>query len=163
MQLSLYDGDAPGQNNAADKMGITIFRSAGGVWYSNNWIGNKTEDAILCGGDVSVTGNGTNQVITSPSYVDESTTIPENSLTDKVFKVRAFPNPSSNIFTLDVQSSSNEPIEVKVFDLTGHMVYYHKGSLKQEHHKFGQMLTNGTYITEVIQGTNRKTITLIKK
>ena len=160
MQLSLYDGQAPAQNNAADKMGITIFRTSGGVWYSNNWIGSKTEDAALCGGDVSVTGTGS-QTIATPSVVDESTRV--DNVAPGTFKVRAFPNPTTHSFTLDVQSSSDEPIEVKVFDLTGHMVYYNKGSLKEAHHKFGQMLTNGTYITEIIQGTNRKTITLIKK
>jgi uncharacterized protein YjbI with pentapeptide repeats len=163
MQLSLYDGQAPGQNNQADKFGITIFRNSGGVWYSNNWIGNKTEDATLCGGDVSVTGNGTNQVISSPSIVDEDTRLPENGLADGMFKVKAYPNPSTHYFTLDVQSNSNEPIELKVYDMTGHMVYYHKGSLKEAHHRFGQMLTNGTYILEVRQGTERSSIPLLKK
>jgi uncharacterized RmlC-like cupin family protein len=160
IQLALYDRQAPLQNSGTDSLGITIFRAAGGVWYSNNWIGNKTQNAELCNGDVSVTGTG-GQTIATPSVVDESTRI--DNIAPGTFKVRAFPNPTTHTFTLDVQSSSNEPIEVKVFDLTGHMVYYNKGSLKEAHHKFGQMLTNGTYITEIIQGTNRKTITLIKK
>jgi hypothetical protein len=118
----------------------------------------------LGGGKISIRGATSptgNTTVSSTSTVDENTRI--DNVAAGTFKVKAFPNPSANIFTLDVQSSSNEPIEVKVFDLTGHMVYYHKGSLKEEHHKFGQMLTNGTYLTVVTQGTNRKTITLIKK
>jgi len=160
MQLSIYDGGAPGQS-APDKFGITIFRSAGGVWYSNNWVGNKTEPAVICGGDVSVTGSGASTIISSPGTVDENTRI--DNIAQGTLKIKAFPNPTTHYFTLDVESNSNEPIEVKVYDMTGHMVYYHKGSLKETHHKFGQMLTNGTYLTEVRQGTNRKTITLIKK
>ena len=130
--------------------------------YSTSWAVTKTLFKELIGGNIQVRGTSYT-VVPTTSTVDESTRIPDNTLANGTFKVRAFPNPTSNMFTLDVQSSSNEPIEVKVFDLTGHMVYYHKGSLKEAHHKFGQMLTNGTYMTVVTQGTNRKTITLIKK
>jgi hypothetical protein len=166
MQLSLHDAGATTDASDVDSLGITIQKSKGGIWYSNNWPtgATNTQIAALCYGDVSVTGSGSaSQTTSSTSTVDETTRIPDNTLSNGLFKVKAFPNPTSNMFTLDVQSSSNEPIEVKVFDLTGHMVYYHKGSLKEAHHKFGQMLTNGTYMTVVTQGTNRKTITLIKK
>jgi FlaG/FlaF family flagellin (archaellin) len=165
MQLYLHDGNATSSTLDADSLAVTVFRSKGGVWYSNNWpaYASSTVPAAVCNGDVNVTGSGAaTQSVTSTSIVDESIRF-ENDLENGTFKVKAYPNPSTQYFTLDVLSNSNEPIEVKVFDMNGHMVYYHKGSLKEEHHKFGQMLTDGTYILNVNQGNKRQITTLIKK
>ena len=162
MVLDIEDISTTGAINFQDKIGITVYRNAGGVWYSNNWVNTKTVARPICGGDVTASGTTTaSTTVVTTSTVDETTRV--DNIAPGTFKVRAFPNPTSHYFTLDVQSGSNEPIEVKVFDLTGHMVYYHKGSLKESHHKFGQMLTNGTYILNVIQGNERKTISIIKK
>ena len=112
----------------------------------------------LSGGKIQVR-NSTG--ISSASTVDESTRY--DNTAPGTFKVSAYPNPTQHYFTLNVLSASNEPIEVKMFDMTGHMVYYRKGLLKEEHHKFGQLLTDGMYILDVRQGANRSTTTLIKK
>ena len=58
MLIDLFDGNAPGVNPVqADLMGITVYRKAGGVWYSNDWNSVKTITAPLCAGQLSITGN----------------------------------------------------------------------------------------------------------
>jgi hypothetical protein len=155
MNFNVIDKGEPGD---LDSMSLTLWDN-NKLIYSTSWSGSKTLYKVLTGGNIQVRGAS---YTVSPSLVDETTRI-DNTGPAGTFKVKAYPNPTTHTFTLDVQSASNEPIEVKVFDLTGHMVYYHKGSLKEAHHKFGQMLTNGTYLAEVRQGLNRRTITLIKK
>jgi hypothetical protein len=159
MVLDIEDVSTTGAINFQDKVAITVYRNAGGNWYSNNWVTSQTIARNICGGDV--TASGTTTPISSPSVLDESTRV--DIVTPGTFKVRAFPNPTTHLFTIDVQSSSNEPIEVKVFDMMGHMVYYRNGLLKQEHHRFGQMLTDGMYMLHVRQGDKQQTITVIKK
>jgi hypothetical protein len=157
--MDIEDVSITGSINFQDKIALTIYRNSGGVWYSNNWVTSQTVARNICGGDL--TASGTTSPISSPSVLDESTRL--NLVTPGTFKVRAFPNPTTHLFTIDVQSSSNEPIEVKVFDMIGHMVYYRKGLLKEEHHRFGQMLTDGMYMLHVTQGDKQQTITIIKK
>jgi hypothetical protein len=159
MVLDIEDVNCTGAINFQDKVAITVYRNAGGNWYSNNWVTSQTIPRNICGGDV--TASGTTTPISSPSTLDESTRV--DLVTPGTFKVRAFPNPTTHLFTIDVQSASNEPIEVKVFDMMGHMVYYRNGLLKQEHHRFGQMLTDGMYMLHVKQGDKQQTITVIKK
>jgi hypothetical protein len=159
LQVTLSDAGEPGKY---DQIGIILYNKAGGVWFSSNWNGTKTVNQTLGGGNLVVHGAALSGTTTSsPSTVDESTRM--DNAAPGTFKVRAFPNPSTHLFTIDVQSSSNEPIEVKVFDMIGHMVYYRKGLLKEEHHRFGQMLTDGMYMLHVTQGTKQQTITIIKK
>jgi hypothetical protein len=137
--------------------------SNGGLIYCNNWVSTKPVLQALGGGKINVRGVATNTCCTTSSslVVDESSAETLNALSG--FKVNVFPNPTTHNFTLDVQSNSNEEIELKVFDMLGYMVYYHKGSLKEAHHKFGQMLTAGTYTLDVRQGNNRQTIRILKK
>jgi hypothetical protein len=160
LQVTLSDAGEPGQY---DKIGIILYNKNGGVWFSSNWNGTVTVNQQLGGGNLVVRGGAVGACCTtsSPSLVDESTRV--DIVTPGTFKVRAFPNPTTHLFTIDVQSSSNEPIEVKVFDMMGHMVYYRNGLLKQEHHRFGQMLTDGMYMLHVKQGDKQQTITVIKK
>jgi hypothetical protein len=145
-----------------DMILITLTDGAGGLLYSSNWNGTKSTLQALGSGKINVRGVTTSTCCTTTKSVVEETPV-ELTSPIRQFKVNVYPNPSTSYFTLDVQSSSNDPVEVKMFDVRGYMVYYHKGSLKEAHHKFGQMLTNGTYILDVRQGTNRKTITVLKK
>jgi hypothetical protein len=155
----------------SDKISVRLINPAGGTFGDGNYVAagliftndlNASTGASmqtqLSGGKIQVR-NSTG--ISSASTVDESTRY--DNTAPGTFKVSAYPNPTQHYFTLNVLSASNEPIEVKMFDMTGHMVYYRKGLLKEEHHKFGQLLTDGMYILDVRQGTNRSTTTLIKK
>jgi len=78
------------------------------------------------------------------------------------FGVKAWPNPTENQFTLQVESNSDEKIVVVVYDVLGRAVkYIEKVNGKQV--KFGEDLKTGSYFAEIRQGNNRQTIKLIKQ
>ena len=112
---------------------------------------------------------GGNLVVHSGFSVGSSTA-PTNQVTKdartepvmKPFMVKAYPNPTEHYFILNVQSASNENIEVKVFDVSGKQVYVTRGSANQDY-RFGDKFVTGVYIVEVRQGNQSKTLKLIKQ
>jgi hypothetical protein len=81
---------------------------------------------------------------------------------DDIFKVNAYPNPSAYDFTIQVISKSNEPITIRILDINGKVRSVQTQLSKTSSIKVGSGLLGGTYIAEVIQGTNRQTIKLVK-
>jgi hypothetical protein len=71
------------------------------------------------------------------------------------FKVIAYPNPSSSEFT--IETSAKGAINVKVYDMHGRLVE------KADTNKVGARLAAGTYNVIVNQGTNNKSVRVIKK
>jgi hypothetical protein len=71
------------------------------------------------------------------------------------------PNPSTSYFTLKVASSSNDKVEVRVFDLAGNNLEKLTG-LPGESIRFGDKLKQGLYIVKISQGSNQKTLRVIK-
>ena len=80
----------------------------------------------------------------------------------ELLKIKAWPNPTENYFTLRIQSGSNENIQLKVFDISGKQLYINRGSAGQSY-RFGSSFVAGVYIAEVRQGTNRSIIKIIKQ
>jgi|GEM_PF-5927412 len=78
------------------------------------------------------------------------------------FDVKAYPNPSNYQFTLEVEGSSTEKIEVEVYDMSGRHIKHIESDFN-ESIVFGDELPAGTYLTIVNQGSNRKALKLIKK
>ncbi|ESU25616.1 hypothetical protein FLJC2902T_30860 [Flavobacterium limnosediminis JC2902] len=78
------------------------------------------------------------------------------------FNIIAYPNPSNNEFTFEVESSSAEKITITVFDIAGRIVK----QIEKEHDaliQFGDELPRGVYLSVVEQGSNRKTVRVIKE
>jgi citrate lyase gamma subunit len=85
----------------------------------------------------------------------------EASVATDEFIVIAYPNPSSSEFTIDVQSSSKEKqFGVKVYDLLGRLI--EEQHIKEPTLKIGSNYQSGTYILQVSQGENQKTLQVIK-
>lgn len=76
--------------------------------------------------------------------------------------VKASPNPSTDQFTLVIESSSKEPITLKIADVSGRMLSLKPGITPNTTLKTGSELRNGVYFAEVIQGQERKVVKLIK-
>ena len=71
------------------------------------------------------------------------------------FNVIAYPNPSSDEFTIEASGKGN--IEVQVYDMQGRLVENTHST------QIGSKLAAGTYNVIVNQGTNTKTLRVIKK
>ncbi len=78
------------------------------------------------------------------------------------FEVRVSPNPSRSDFRLQVLGSSNEPVTIRLFDITGKLIRQYSGLSKNAVLTLGGNLVAGTYLADVSQGANRKKIKLIK-
>lgn len=87
-------------------------------------------------------------------------TIAPVPLSDK-FNVKVSGNPTQTYFTIQVQSSTDHTVEIKIFDLTGRQVQQAKGAVG-ESFRLGSPLTQGIYIVEVRQGINHSTIKVVK-
>ena len=79
------------------------------------------------------------------------------------FNVKAFPNPSQNEFNVYLEGATDESVSMTLYDAMGRKVkqFEKQGGNIPIH--FGRDLKGGIYILEVRQGTNRKTIRLIKQ
>jgi hypothetical protein len=79
------------------------------------------------------------------------------------FNVIAYPNPFSNNFKLSLESSSNKKVIVSVFDLSGKLIDQREvKSYEINSLDLGNNYPSGVYNVNVTQGTNVKTIRIVK-
>ena len=74
---------------------------------------------------------------------------------------KAWPNPSQQEFNLVISSSSLEVADIKVFDMMGRVVAQKRATPGQVL-QFGATLTTGSYIVEILQGSDRKLLKVVK-
>jgi len=78
------------------------------------------------------------------------------------FKVSVYPNPSTTDFRILVNSTSEELVSVRIFDVSGRTVKVISQVQSNSYIRVGSELRQGSYFAEVIQGANRQTIKLLK-
>ena len=81
---------------------------------------------------------------------------------DEDLKVTAMPNPSTTYFTLKIESRYQTPVELRVMDANGRVVDAKSKIGANSTIQIGHNYTSGTYYAELIQGSQRKVVTLIK-
>lgn len=74
----------------------------------------------------------------------------------------AVPNPSSDYFTLQILSSSNEKIEMAILDMSGRIIEK-QNTYQNKIIRIGEKLKPGVYMIQLIQGDQQKTIKLVKQ
>lgn len=78
-------------------------------------------------------------------------------------QVQVYPNPGIDEFTLVLSGyTMNEKVSVIVTDIMGRKVYFSEGTGKQQY-KFGRSFIAGLYNLQVIQGTVKKSVKLVKE
>jgi hypothetical protein len=83
---------------------------------------------------------------------------------DTVFAVKAYPNPFAENFKLDLQTSTEGPLEVKVYDMIGKLVETRQVSVADmATQEVGAKYPSGVYNIIVTQGENVKTLRVIKR
>jgi len=78
-----------------------------------------------------------------------------------VFTIKAYPNPSANLFTMDMTGGNNEKVTLQVFSLDGRVLYQTIGT-NNSRFSFGNNLTPGVYILKVSQGTATRSLKIVK-
>ena len=82
--------------------------------------------------------------------------------TEEELKVTVMPNPSTTYFTLKLESKYETPISMRVMDGSGRVVDAKSKIGANSTIQIGHNYSSGTYYAELIQGTKRKVVQLIK-
>jgi len=84
--------------------------------------------------------------------------------TEIAFHATAYPNPFAENFKLDIKTSSEEALQVKVYDIIGKLVDNQILDATQvEAFEIGANYPSGVYNVMVSQGDNLKTVRVIKR
>lgn len=88
-------------------------------------------------------------------------------LTNKVlsvFEVKSSPNPFSNNFILDINTTSEELVDIKSYDMFGRTIETRQVNVKDiVNLELGQNYTSGVYNIVISQGESTKTLRVIKR
>ena len=80
------------------------------------------------------------------------------------FEVKSFPNPFKNAFKLEINTSSEERVAIKVYDLLGRTVDSLEGTLADiAALEIGSNYPSGVYNVVISQDENVKTLRIVKR
>lgn len=92
---------------------------------------------------------------------------PTDRITDSIisiFEATAYPNPFANNFKIEINTSSEEQIELKVFDMIGRQIESRLINISDlDTQEIGETYTSGVYNVILKQGDYIKTIRMIKR
>lgn len=81
-----------------------------------------------------------------------------------VFEVKAFPNPFARHFSLDIQSSSDDLVQVRIYDMIGRELEVQKATVSELSTKeIGTNYPSGVYNVIVSQGDKVRSVRMIKR
>ena len=103
-------------------------------------------------------------VMNMSSIITQSLVSPEKEITTIVeaLKVTVMPNPSTTYFTLKFESKYETPVNIRVIDDNGRVVDARSSVGANSTIQIGHNYAGGTYYAEMIQGSIRKVVQLIK-
>ncbi len=102
--------------------------------------------------------------ITAPCLIKENfarSLDEEEKIKPTALEVAISPNPTGNFFNVQVKAPKQESITIRVMDVNGKIHFSAKGMPEQVFH-FGEQLISGTYLVEVRQGEEVKTVKAVK-
>ena len=101
--------------------------------------------------------------LVNSTSVNQSTTIDKVvATTEEELKVTVMPNPTTTYFTLKLESKYETPVNMRVMDASGRVVDMKSKIGANSTLQIGHNYSSGTYYAELIQGTQRKVVQLIK-
>jgi hypothetical protein len=98
------------------------------------------------------------------SITQESSSVPKSTdvTTEEELKITVMPNPSTTYFTLKFESKYETPVNMRVMDANGRVVDAKSKIGSNSTIQIGGNYASGTYYAEMIQGTQRKVVQLMK-
>ncbi len=94
--------------------------------------------------------------------ITAETKVAEVKSTEEELKVTVMPNPTTTYFTLKLESKYETPVNMRVMDASGRVVDARSKIGSNSTIQIGHNYSSGTYYAEMIQGTKRKVVQLIK-
>lgn len=102
-------------------------------------------------------------VCPAPSALRQITAPAEVNIKQSILKASVYPNPTSNYFTLKLNSSSKEKIMIRVVDIYGKVIELRSGVANTSYIRLGDNYKSGIYFVEVVQGNKTERIKMIKR
>ena len=102
---------------------------------------------------------GTSVTIAQPSTFNSPVT---KSRVSRDKNLAIYPNPSTHSFTMLFSGNNSKPMSARVMDINGKTVFATTGNTGRSV-KFGENFGAGTYLVEVIQGNEVKTMKVVKE
>jgi hypothetical protein len=151
LKVNMTDRGEPGRD---DSIAIELTDRRNKLLYSSNWTGISTRELTLEGG---------NTLVHSGFSLNEAVKRPVEKEIAQHFNVSYWPNPSNDMFKLNVSSSNkDDKVQVLIFDMLGRQLSK-KEIAPNEEFLFGQSFANGIYLVHLAQGDKMEQIRLIKK
>lgn len=164
LHVTMTDRDNPG---STDGIAITVWNKSGGLWFSSNWNGTMTVEQNLGGGDLKVSTNSSFSSSSTTTATRIEDIASNNEIVQKAYdgklKVTVMPNPSNYYFTLKLQSGSDMPVNARVVDITGRVIEARPQLPANGVLMIGHTYIPGAYFCELVQGTDRVIVKLIKQ
>jgi hypothetical protein len=150
------------QNGCDQKVAITLFRKAGGIWFANNW--NNTSAVLQQVNAAStVYVAGSNTVCATSNTLSRIGQTGTSIITDGlILEPKVFPNPTGTSFSLLLGGTRTEIAEVRIFNVLGQQMDVIRAAAGSTIH-FGDKYRQGIYMVEVSQGIVRQVIKVVKE
>ena len=95
---------------------------------------------------------------------DLFTEVPSKTVVQTPFTATAYPNPFANNFMLDVKTSSQSSVSVKVYDMVGRLIEQKEVSVSDmESTTIGNQYPSGVYNVVVAQEDTIQTVRVVKR
>jgi hypothetical protein len=152
--------DNTNSNVQAAKTGTGSALSWTGLAIGNGYyvVATGTAGCTSQTGTADVTNNNCNTRLAQDAPVVN----PKLGVQSTTMGIKVWPLPSESFFNLAIQSPSKESVVINIYDITGRQLQQLRGS-PLETYRFGDTYVAGTYLIEVIQGTNRVTQKILKQ
>jgi autotransporter-associated beta strand protein len=168
--LVLIEGGAVFQMQAShqclnQQIAITLYRKAGGVWFSSNWVSTKTLPKPISDGHVYVFGGDSAcKALTGVVRGGEPNKAINGMGEEQVsFSGIAYPNPTQSQFNIKLKSSdTHDPITIMVYSVNGYLIEQRKNLYAGQTIQLGALYRSGVYIMEIMQGTRHRQMKLMK-
>jgi hypothetical protein len=159
--MTVIDGNLIG-GGATDKIRLKIFNK------NTNYVYYDNEPGISDADDPTTSVGLNSQIVISGASTKPAKTVSaptgENDLKEsQSLNVFGYPNPTSNQFSLTTNSSVDRPIQITITDVLGRIVEARAGVAANGTIKFGHNYRPGVYFVQVIQGTEKVILKLIKQ
>jgi hypothetical protein len=160
--MTVVDGQLDG--SGIDKIRIKVYnKNTGEVYYDNE---PGASDASLpeqpVGTNSTIVISGVNSSLTKSNTANQNAA--KEAIDQKVspvFNVTAYPNPSANNFSLNVQAPAKAKVTMQVTDMYGRIIEV-RNVTANSIVRFGDRYASGTYFVRVIQGRQHKELKLVK-
>jgi hypothetical protein len=159
LNITMNDRGEPGSQDAVV---VTLYGPSGNLWFSSKWMVTETVEQTLAAGNIVIKGANVGTT-SAPSFRYTNAGTPELKVRDDEYPdLGAYPNPSSNQFTLNIPTSKQKNVVIKVTDVFGTVKEIKNNLSPKSNISIGSNYPPGTYFVEIHQGEEKRRLKLIK-